>query len=73
MVTLDILVGLVVISGIISVSLMVTILFKLNTLSKVVKKNSDMLKVNESNMNKAVKLIAILMKRTNGSESVNLN
>jgi hypothetical protein len=73
MTTLDILVGVVVISGIISLSLMVTILIKLKSVEKTVKKNSDMLKVNESNMNKVVKLISILMKRTSGSESINLN
>jgi len=64
MTTLDILVGVVVIGGLINVVVMIMILSKLHDMNKTIKNNSAMLKENDSNMGKVIKLIEILMKRT---------
>ena len=64
MTTLDILVTVVVIGGLVNLSLMVWILSKLYDMNKTIKNNSAMLKENDSNMSKVIELISILMKRT---------
>ncbi len=73
MTTLDILVGVVVILGIINLAVLITVLGKLNNMDKRLKKNSAILVENKSNMNKVVKLLAILMERTKSSRPINLN
>jgi hypothetical protein len=64
MTTLDILVTVVVIGGLLNIVGVVMILSKLYDMDKEIKKNSAMLKENDSNMGKVIKLIEILMKRT---------
>jgi uncharacterized membrane protein YqiK len=73
MTTLEVLVAIVIVIGIFSVTLLVTILSRLNTLEKAVKKNTAILEENKSNMNKVVKLLKILMDRTRKSNPINLN
>lgn len=73
MTTLEVLVAIVIVIGIFSVALLITILSRLNTLEKSVKKNSALLEENKSNMGKVVKLIKILMDRTRKSNPINLN
>ena len=64
MTTLDILVVVAVIGGLLNIVGMVMILSKLYDMDKTIKKNSELLKVNDSNMGKVIKLLDILMKRT---------
>ena len=73
MTTLEVLVAIVIVIGIFSMALLVTILSRLNTLEKAVKKNTAILKENKSNMNKVVKLLKILMDRTRKANPINLN
>ncbi len=73
MTTLEVLVAIVIVIGIFSMALLVTILSRLNTLEKAVKKNTAILEENKSNMNKVVKLLKILMDRTRKANPINLN
>ncbi len=73
MTTLEVLVAIVIVIGIFSMALLVTILSRLNTLEKAVKKNTTILEENKSNMNKVVKLLKILMDRTRKANPINLN
>jgi hypothetical protein len=73
MTTLDVLMAVVIIMGIINITFFIIVLGKLSNISKTVKKNSTMLTENKSNMSKVVKLLDILMKRTKGSVPINLN
>jgi len=73
MTTLDILVGVVVIIGMINLAVLITVLGKLSDIKKRLTKNSAILVENQSNMNKVVKLLTILMERTKNSRPINLN
>lgn len=73
MTTLDILVGVVVILGMINLAVLITVLGKLSDIKKRLTKNSAILVENRSNMNKVVKLLSILMERTKNSRPINLN